>query len=289
MTLDELHLMVRRQMVDAGLEQAGREARLLIGRIGNIPAERFLAYPEAVVSEDICSAVLSGLQLRLAGMPIGRIVGEQEFYGRHFKLGPEVLEPRADSEVLIDAALEILGLEGLLSAPIRIIDVGTGSGCLLITLLAELPAATGLGVDISEQALVVARENAARNGVGRRAEFSLSDALANVEGTFDLLISNPPYICTADIPNLGIEVRSHDPQRALDGGVDGLDIYRRIGHGIRRVVPHGWIVFEVGAGMVADVRREIDMVTTDDPSQDWGVWRDFNGIERCVTLKIRQD
>ena len=214
-------------------------------------------------------------------------------YGRDFKLGPATLEPRPDSEVLIEAALELVVQAGWRDVPLRIIDVGTGSGCLLITLLAELPLATGVGVDIAPEALEVAIRNAQDHDVDGRAQFIQRDMLDGVDvdvgGAFDLLLSNPPYIRTADLADLDLEVREYDPVVALDGGGDGMDFYRRIGSNIERVVPDGWMLFEVGAGMADDVCLEIDVFGGDNRRRDWKVWRDLNGHKRCVAAKTLND
>lgn len=285
MKLGELLRQVRQQLADAGIREAGREARMLIGKISGVTAERFFSHPDSAVAGEICAAVFDGVDKRLAGMPIGRIVGEKEFYGRLFQLGPDILEPRADSEVLIDAVLDVLSEQRLLDARLRIVDVGTGSGCLLITLLAELKMASGVGVDLAPAAVAVAEANAVRWGVDERARFGVSDALADVDGCFDLLISNPPYIRTADIGGLDREVRGHDPLLALDGGADGLVVYRRIAADINRVVPTGWMFFEVGIGMAAGVCHAIDQISSDSRGRDWKVWLDFNNHERCVSAK----
>ncbi len=284
-TLGCLLASTTKRMRQAGIEDAGREARRLIGALTGIASEMFLAHPELPVSQANCALVSDGLGKRVAGMPIGRIVGEREFYGRPFILGPAILEPRADSEVLIDAALEIVARDGLQEAPLRIVDIGTGSGCLLITLLAELPSATGLGVDISVEALSVATDNARRNGVSDRAEFTEGDALTGVTGEFDLVISNPPYICSDELAGLAVEVRAHDPLLALDGGPDGLEIYRRIARDVMRVSPNGWIVLEAGAGMADAICHEIDRFGEETVRRDWEVWHDLNGHARCVAAK----
>jgi release factor glutamine methyltransferase len=285
MALRDLTDQVRRRLRDAGIEPAAREARQLIGTLAKLPPEAFIGHPEQMVSAADCARVFGGLSKRVQGMPLGRIAGSVDFYGRPFELGPAILEPRADSEVLIDAALEIVHDAGLKRLPLRIVDVGTGSGCLLVTLLAELPDASGVGVDISGDALVVSRKNAQINGVADRVEFIEGDALGGVAGSFDILISNPPYICSVDIASLDIEVLAHDPRPALDGGADGMDIYRRIATESERVVPDGWMLFEVGAGMAEAVCHEIDLFCQDSRPRTWKVWQDFNGHARCVAAK----
>jgi release factor glutamine methyltransferase len=222
-------------------------------------------------------------------MPIGRIVGVRDFYGRPFLLGPAILEPRPDSEVLIDAALEVVRSTWPTLEPLRIIDVGTGSGCLLTTLLSELPNATGTGVDLSSGAIEVAKKNAEILGVADRARFVVGNGLDNINETFDLLVSNPPYLRTEELAGLDVEVKLHDPPLALDGGVDGLDVYRLIGEKISQVVPYGWMLFEVGAGMAATVCHEIDRFSSDGHGYQWRMWQDLNGHQRCVAARTLND
>src|SRR5262249_22994334 len=159
-------------------------------------------------------------------------------------LSPATLDPRPDSETLIDVALGFVDRAGLRDAPLRILDVGTGSGCLLATLLCELPKATGLGTDINPDALRTASDNSHRLGVGARATWQIAAALESIAGPFDILVCNPPYIRSAVIAELEPEVRDFDPRAALDGGPDGLEVYRRMAPRIGTVVPNGWAVFE---------------------------------------------
>lgn len=284
-TLGQLYAEVRVALVNADVEDAAREARRLIGGIVGIPSEMFLGHPEHEIADADRDRVLVSLRERVGGRSIGRIVGEREFYGRSFAITPAVLEPRADSEVLVDAALEIVRDANLRAVPMRIVDVGTGSGCLLITLLAELPLAHGVGLDLSAAALQVAVGNAERHDVQDRVQFVPSDGLSAVDGEFDLLISNPPYIRSSDIAGLNTIVRDYDPVLALDGGDDGLDVYRRIADDLLRVVPNGWVLFEVGAGMTDLVCHEIDRISSASESRDWRVWQDINGHGRCVSAK----
>jgi release factor glutamine methyltransferase len=183
---------------------------------------------------------------RLAGEPVSRIVAEREFYGRPFTIGPASLDPRPDTETLVERAL---GFAGTRTAPVEILDLGTGSGAILVTLLAELPVARGTGTDVCIAALDVARRNALRHGVAERARFVSADWCQGLEGRFDLIVANPPYIPSGDLDGLSREVRDHDPLRALDGGPDGLDAYRAIAAGAGPLLaPDGLLALEIGAG-----------------------------------------
>lgn len=283
--LGDLLRSVQSQLAAGGIEDAAREARRLIAAVGELAPEALIAHPEHLVAQADAERIAAGVERRLAGEPLGRIVGERDFYGRAFKLNAATLEPRGDSEVLVDAVLEIVHQTGAGRDALRIVDVGTGTGCLLVTLLAELPAAVGLGVDIAPQAVEAARENAVRHRVDGRAGFVVGDGLDGVAGPFDILVSNPPYIRRDDIPGLSDDVRRFDPHLALDGGPDGLDLYRRISDRAGEVVPHGWVFFEIGAGMRDDV---LDVCNTKLGSvAQWRVWRDLNGHDRCVARMTR--
>jgi release factor glutamine methyltransferase len=188
---------------------------------------------------------------RLAREPVARILGEREFWGLRFKLSPATLVPRPDTETVVRAALASAeARQGL-----RILDLGTGTGCLLVALLHERPGATGIGVDHSFEAVCTARRNAERNGVAARATFAVSDWGAAIEGRFDLIVSNPPYIPSGDIAGLAPEVRAHDPALALDGGEDGLAAYRAIfPEAGRLLAPGGALVVEFGKGQEGGLR-----------------------------------
>lgn len=202
----------------------------------------------------------AALDRRLGGEPVARIVGAWEFWGLSFGLAPETLVPRADTETLVETAL---ALHPDRRTPLRLLDLGTGSGCILVALLNELPNSTAIGVDRSRAALLQARANAQAHGVGARAAFVVADWTAALASSFDLVVSNPPYIPSATIPDLDVEVREHDPAVALDGGADGLDAYRSIiaalTDGPAGLAAGGALVFEVGydqADAVATLGRE---------------------------------
>ena len=286
-TLAEAVAAAREQLVAAGIADAQAEARRLICRILEVDAAQLLAHPERQLDGAQSLRAQQAISLRAGGMPLGRIVGQRAFYGRPFSLSSETLEPRPDSEVLVDVALEICAASWGRDAPIRVLDFGVGSGCLLISVLAELPNARGVGVDISRDAVATAAHNARENGVQDRLRLQVGDGLDAVEGVFDLLISNPPYIPTCDIGGLEREVREHDPLQALDGGADGLHFYRMIGQHLLRLVPDGWLVAEIAAGDNARVCHEIDTCLAQNTQQKWRYWRDLAGRTRCVATKTR--
>ena len=276
-----------RGLSEAGIDGAARDARLLLlGALGMTGTD-LLREPERCVGAQEAAKLADFAARREAHEPVSRILGERGFFGRDFMVTPATLDPRPCTETVIEAALEIAAREGWRERPIRILDIGTGSGALLVTLLAELPLATGVGTDISEPALAAARANAERLGVAGRAEFLARRTLDGVAGPFDLLVSNPPYIPSRDIETLDPEVRLFDPRAALDGGADGLDFYRAFALEADRVVPRGWIVLEVGAGQAEDVSR---LFRTEGPPgipREIKVWQDLGQHTRCVAVKTQ--
>ena len=219
------------------------EARWLAASVLDIPLSA-LQTRDAPLSASEQTALQAALQRRAAGEPLGRILGVREFWGLPFRLSPDTLEPRPDSETLIRALLEHRA--GLPPAP-RLLDFGTGTGCLLLAALSELRDATGIGVDKSVQACQTAALNAAALGLQNRAHFLVSDWGAALSGQFDVILTNPPYIADAVIPTLDASVRDFDPLLALSGGADGLNAYRAlIPHALRLLKPGGLLLLEIG-------------------------------------------
>ena len=277
-----------RQLTLAGIEgAAGDVRRLLAGTLGVSGAD-LLRAPERTLSAAEMNVLIGYLERRRCHEPVSRILGEREFYGRTFSLSPATLDPRPDSETIVATALEVVRGEDWGLQPLRILDVGTGSGCLLLTLLCELPQATGLGTDISEAALVVAAGNAARLGVAQRVSWQLADGLESVSGPFHMLIANPPYVRTSEIDELAPEVRDYDPFAALDGGLDGLAIYRRLMGRMSATVPSGWVVFEVGHDQADAVANLLVSEVPGVEAAGIRIRRDVSGIRRCVAARTRR-
>jgi len=271
-----------------GIDTPGRDARLLVAAALGISGERLISRPEMPVNVEAAKALDTYIARRLAREPVSRILGHRGFYGRDFEISPATLDPRPETETLVDATLELIALEHEdRSASLRILDIGTGSGCLLITLLAELPQASGLGTDIDFEALEIARCNAERHGVEARADWKVARSLTGISGPFDLVVSNPPYIPTGDIKGLAPEVKEFDPRSALDGGADGLAVYREIAKDLVEVVPHGWALFEVGAGQAAAVAELLKECRIGTVQPQVRTFRDLIGVDRCVAWKAR--
>jgi release factor glutamine methyltransferase len=271
----------------SGVEEPSGDARRLLGAALGLTAAELLSRPERMLSAAEAERLRAYIDRRRKREPVSRILGARDFYGRSFVISPATLDPRPDSETLIEAVLDLVRSERRLSKPLRLIDIGTGSGCLLITLLCELPLATGVGTDISEAALEVARANARRLGVADRATWVVTDALEGIAGRFDILVANPPYVRSGDIAKLEPEVREFDPLLALDGGADGLDHYRRIATGIPTVVSDGWAVLEVGYDQADAVGA---VLAPDAGALERGRLRfypDVTGRRRCVAMRTQ--
>ena len=271
----------------AGIDDAGNDARRLLTAVLGLSGAQLLSRPERRLSSEEVERLGGCLARRRNREPVSRILGEREFYGRNFAISPATLDPRPESETLIAAALDRVRLEGWRAAPLRILDVGTGSGCLLLTLLCELPNAVGVGTDISEAALEIARDNARRLGVRHRVQWHARDALEGVGEHFAMLVSNPPYVRTGDIAGLEPEVRCFDPLLALDGGDDGLRFYRRLAARIHSVIPDGWIVLEVGHDQADAVAGVLASGIAGIKSDAIGFNRDATGKRRCVAARTR--
>jgi len=266
---------------DAGMATPGLDARLLLAHVCGMSPGQALLLTSLDADQD--TAYQNAIDRRLAGEPVSRIMGQRGFWKHDFGVSPATLDPRADSETLIELTLRIVTHQRWREQPISILDLGTGTGCLLLTLLDELPNACGTGVDISDQALETARANAARLNLTSRADFVLGNWFEGLSGPFDMIISNPPYIASSDIPQLMIEVRKYDPLVALDGGTDGLDAYRQITRDAQKhLVAGGWLVFECGAGQSDDVLKLMHDTgfRTSDATLSRAV--DLAGVERCV-------
>ncbi|TCT05895.1 release factor glutamine methyltransferase [Tepidamorphus gemmatus] len=255
-TLEDLIRDASRRLAEAGLDTARLDARVLAAAATGLDRAGLIAEGSNPADPGIAARLGAMVERRMLGEPVARIVGHKEFWSLDFLLGPESLVPRPDSETLVAAVLEEIDVGPGRSAPLRIVDLGTGSGCLLVALLTELPSAFGIGVDISEATLRIACQNAHRHGVAARAGFVCGRWSEPIAGGIDILLSNPPYIPTGEIGGLAPEVARHDPLAALDGGPDGLRAYRQILADCRRVVVAGGrVALEVGRGQADEVSK----------------------------------
>lgn len=268
-----------RRLAEAGETEPPREARLLFAAIAGRPAA--LADPEAAADPELAARLDAALARRAAGETLGRILGRREFWSLDFRLDAATLEPRPDSETLVAAVLSALQPA---EAACRLLDLGTGTGCLLLALLSERPAAWGLGIDLAPAAARQAAANAAHLGLDGRSAFMAGDWAAALSGeaAFDAVLSNPPYVTSAACERLPASVRGNDPRLALDGGSDGLDAYRAVlPQAWRLLRPGGWVALEIGSDQLIPVGALIDA----SGFRDRRVERDLAGRARVVLAR----
>jgi release factor glutamine methyltransferase len=269
-----------------GVETPDRDARKLLAGVLGVDAVKLLTDPGERLGAGAL-AVEDAMRRRVAREPVSRILGYRDFYGHRFVIAPATLDPRADSECVVAAALEFLA-ELRAERRVRVLDIGTGSGCLLLSILAACPNAVGLGTDIDQKALDVAAQNAARLGLGNRVAWACGSGLAPATGVFDLIVSNPPYIRSDTIAGLDAEVRLYDPRGALDGGADGLDIYKQILEGLLPSLPNGWLLFEVGDDQADPVAELIQKQVGAADLAELRMFLDMAGVRRCVAARTQR-
>jgi len=263
-----------------GIDAPRREARLVMIAALDIDSAELLARPDAALGPHAHRLVETALR-RMRREPLSRILGRREFFGLELAIGPEVLDPRPETEILVEAVLDHAARVGLHARPVRVLDIGTGSGAILAAILAGLPLARGVATDLSQAALTYAVSNFERLGLAGRVQVLRSDWFASVEGDFDIVVSNPPYIASGAVPGLDAEVRHYDPLLALDGGVDGLAAYRAIASGLAsHLSREGFAALELGAGQARAVARAFSDAGF--PTLD--VRRDLAGIERVLMV-----
>lgn len=256
------------------------DARILVGAVLGLDLTGVIAAAGRVLTSGESAHLEDFARRRLAGEPVARLLGVKEFWGLPLRLSTATLAPRPDTETVVELALETLRAAPRLKRGPRIADLGTGSGAILLALLSELPGAGGVGTDISEAALRTARINAIDLGLERRAAFVVCNYAAALSGTFDLIVSNPPYIPSTEIAGLATDVRDHDPRTALDGGADGLDAYRLlIPQSADLLARHGILVVETGHGQSVAIAGLMTAagLTLDQPPR-----ADLAGIRRAV-------
>jgi release factor glutamine methyltransferase len=277
------------RLEEAGVEDPRRDVRLLIAAALEVGPEHLIAHSERALEEAEAARIEASIARRAAREPVSRILGRRGFWSLEFEITPHTLDPRPDSETLVAAVLERIGAQGLIGAPLSILDLGTGSGCLLLALLSELPAASGLGLDISAEALEVARRNARKLGLSHRARFAVGDWAGDWaggrDGSWQVIVSNPPYITEAEIGELAPEVARYDPRLALTAGFDGLDAYRKLLPRAARLLERdGVLALEVGRGQ----QDAVTALLAASGFTALGRYRDLGGIERCLLASHRK-
>jgi release factor glutamine methyltransferase len=263
----------------AGYEDPRRHARRLVASALSITRTDLFGHPDRVVDDHQIRRVQLVLGRVVNREPLSRILGQREFWGLQFALSAETLDPRPETESVVEAVLQRIPDR---QASLRILDLGTGTGCLLLALLSELPASIGVGIDIAEDAVRTASRNAASLGFAGRTLFLVSDWGAALSARFDAIVVNPPYIASTDLAVLPREVAWYDPLRALDGGKDGLDPYRAIAADLAgRLAPEGIFAAEVGA----DQADAVASILTASGLAFGGIEKDLSGVARCVIAR----
>ncbi len=247
--------LIAQSFKTVGIDSPEVDARALLGHALRLDRAQLIARADRILEQREVDAGSALVARRLRREPVSRILGSKEFWSLPLNVTPDVLVPRPETETVVEAALDFIVGGGLRTEQLRLLDIGTGSGALLLALLSELPAANGIGTDISQAALGIASGNAARLGFSDRCTFVACDIAAGVSGPFDIVVSNPPYVVRGEIAALAPEVSHYDPPLALDGGNDGLDAYRAIAADAARLLaPGGRLIVELGAGQEPPVR-----------------------------------
>ena len=282
-TLGEAWLTMRSALRTAGLETADLDARLLVANLAGVEPHQLATAGETPLTEAVRERLGKALQDRLGGMPVHRILGAREFYGLTLGLSPATLEPRPDTETLIEAVLPLVRETATAKGICSIVDLGIGTGAIGLALVAECPDARCLGIDISDEAVATALENAKALGLDGQYDAVVGDWLEGVETRFDLIVSNPPYIPTADLGLLSREVVEHDPMLALDGGADGLDAYRIIAaQAWDRLEVAGYLALEIGIGQ----SHQVNALFASGGFKPLGVYSDLGGVDRVLLFKM---
>jgi release factor glutamine methyltransferase len=280
--LASLYNAVKRAFREADVPTPDLDARLLVTETLGVTTAQLIANPRMRVSDDLADELRRRVRQRLSGQSIGRILGRRAFWSLDLRVGPETLEPRPETETVVELALS--GLQPA-DAAAAVADLGVGTGAILLAILSERMNAFGVGVDISRAALREAVRNAERHNLDERAAFVLGNYGAALGPRFDLVVSNPPYIATAEIETLSPTVRDYDPRLALDGGVDGLDAYRTVfSQALAMLAPGGRLVVEIAPAALADVVREAERAGLDVVQ----VANDLSGDARAVALTARK-
>lgn len=273
---------VRAQLAQAGLDSPHLDARLIVEHFTRTSRSDAILRPEQSIADEAVTQIDAAIARRITGEPVHRILGFREFYGLKLKLSVETLEPRPDTEILVDTMLPFIRERVAQAGACSILDLGTGTGAIALALLSQAPGTKAVGVDISQDALATAAANAADLGLAERFSTVKSSWFEKIPGRFDVIVSNPPYIRSDVIPGLGVEVRNHDPIAALDGGRDGLAAYRLIAAGAAsHLVTDGQIGVEIGY----DQRDSVRMVFEAKGFELVTARQDFAGNDRVLLFK----
>lgn len=277
MRLQDLFKDLRSELIHYGVDSPELTIRIFLKDVLNLKDHELISQPDREITPEEHNRLTAFIQRRIKGEPVSKIVGQTEFWGLPFLVNHHVLDPRPETELIVEVALQKFSAED----NIRILDLGTGSGCILIALLDYFYNATGVGVDLSLDALTVASYNAHNNNVNERCFFINGDWSHSIDAQFDLIVSNPPYISKTEIESLPIEVKNHDPILALDGGIDGLEAYRKLLKDLFFLLkPNATALFEIGKNQETDLKRLVEEAGANLSR----VHPDLSGILRVVEI-----
>lgn len=295
MILSAIHIQMREKLQNSGVETAALDARLLLQHVLNASHADMIANPDRKISDEEASRLYNMTERRASGEPVSKIIGMKEFYGRDFIVTADTLDPRPETEVLIECALRFAKESDIALSHreregprncgegegLKILDLGTGTGCIALTLLLELPDARAICVDVSDAALEITKNNAEKHGVLDRVTFIQSNWFENITDSYDLIVSNPPYIPESDIESLSKDVRKFDPILALNGGGDGLNPYKIIFSHLHAHLNYGGAAFfEIGFLQSEDITR----LVKESRIRMVGITPDIAGIPRVVEI-----
>lgn len=279
--LGEVLRHARARLSGAGIADAALEARLIVEHFSGTSRTDAISTPDRIVTQ--LPEIEQALNRRISGEPVHRILGFRDFYGMRLALSAETLEPRPDTETLVDAVLPFVHETAAREGTCRILDLGTGTGAIALALVTREARAVAVGVDVSDDALATAAANAAQLGVAAGFSTKKSSWFDEIDGRYHLIVSNPPYIPSKEIENLQEEVRNFDPRRALDGGPDGLDPYRKIASGAARHLEQGG---RVGLEIGHDQRRDVSRIFEQAGYRLIAHHKDLGGNDRVLVFRL---
>ena len=281
MFLSDLQTAITKKLFDSGIETSSLDSRIILKEVFCFDEKELILNSQLIVIKNKISEVDKILARRISGEPVSKIFGKRDFYESTFLISEDVLDPRPETELIIEIANNFILDKGYKN----FIDLGTGSGCIILSILKDNKSLRALGIDISNKAINIAQKNCSNLNLEKQATFLVSNWLSKVSGSYDLIISNPPYIPSKDVDTLSANVKNYDPLISLDGGEDGLKCYRQIAEDINRVIgKNGRVVLEIGYNQAEDVIKIFE-------SKDFiflDKYIDINGLDRILTFESKK-
>ena len=281
MLLSDLQTAIAKKLFDSGIETSSLDSRIILKEVFCFDEKELILNSQLIVTKNKISEADKILARRISGEPVSKIFGKRDFYESTFLISEDVLDPRPETELIIEIANNFILDKGYKN----FIDLGTGSGCIILSILKDNKSLRALGIDISNKAINIAQKNCSNLNLEKQATFLVSNWLSKVSGSYDLIISNPPYIPSKDVDALSANVKNYDPLISLDGGEDGLKCYRQIAEDINRVIgKNGRVVLEIGYNQAEDVIKIFE-------SKDFiflDKYIDINGLDRILTFESKK-